>query len=122
MEYLSILAATAAKNRPKRLVFIDFSKKNRNYLAPEGCNIYMRSGADSTKFLENVDLMLTTGTDESLYSGITVSPLCGSKTSSNLLLSFSRPDVSLCLIVAKGDGFELGECQQGIAVLHQPIQ
>jgi hypothetical protein len=82
----------------------------------------VRSGADSTKFIENIELMLTTGTDEALDSGITVSTLGGSKTSGNFLLCFDRPDVALCLIVAERDGFEFGECQHGIAVLHQAIQ
>jgi hypothetical protein len=78
----------------------------RNYLAPEGCDVYLRNGTDITKFFENIELMLTTRTDETLYSGIKVSPLGSSKTSGNFLLGFDRPDVALCLIIAKRDSFD----------------
>jgi hypothetical protein len=80
--------------------------KMSNYLAPEGCDIHSRSGADIAKFLENIELMLTTGTDETLYSGVTVSPLGSSKTSGNFLFSFDMPDVALCLIITKRDSID----------------
>ncbi|WP_373552100.1 hypothetical protein, partial [Haliscomenobacter sp.] len=45
-----------------------------NYLAPEGRDIYL-GAASSTKFIENIELMLTTGTNEALNSGIGFSTL-----------------------------------------------
>jgi hypothetical protein len=66
----------------------------------------LRSGADIAKFFENIELMLTTGTDETLYSGITVSPLGSSKTSGNFLFSIDRPDVEFCLIITKRDSID----------------
>jgi hypothetical protein len=69
----------------------------RNYLAPEGCDIHLRSGADIAKFFENIELMLTTGTDETLYSGITVSPL-GSNFCSSSWRLFKDPPFTKCWI------------------------
>jgi hypothetical protein len=48
--------------------------------------------------------MPTTGTDETLHAGITVSTSGSSGTSGNFLLCLDWHDVARCLIVAQTDG------------------
>ena len=109
LNQINLYSADFFKSDYYYLMQNDLIYVKRNYLAPEWRDIYF-GAASSTKFIENIELMLTTGTYETLNSSINISTLICSKTPCDFLLSFYRSNISFSLIIGKWDAFKFGKC------------
>ena len=65
--------------------------------------------ANSTKFIENIDFVFTTGANKTLNTGISLCALHTSEAASDFLFGFCRTNVSFRLIIGKRNDFKFSE-------------